>query len=61
MLNPQSARYRAAFFLAETPERYYLDDSALGIEPVLVYQRKDGQDGRIVELNLRAGRTVGDK
>lgn len=60
MLNPQSARYRAAFLLTQIPELYYLDDSVLGIEPVLVYQRKDGKDGRIEKFKPGTARITGD-
>lgn len=59
-MNSQNPRYRAAFLLTQIPELYYGDDSVLGIEPVLVYQRKDGHDGRIGKFNFRTARVIGD-
>ncbi|MGC9313008.1 MAG: hypothetical protein ACP5IA_09985, partial [Sediminispirochaetaceae bacterium] len=60
IVNSQNPRYRAAFLLTQVPERYYVDDSVLGIEPVMVYQRKDGHDGRIEKFNCRTACIIGD-
>ncbi len=55
------ARYRPAFLLAQIPELYDVGESVLGIEPVLVYQRKHGGDGRIQKFNLHTPRMYGNE
>jgi len=56
----ENARFRTVFLLTQKMELADLNESVLGIEPVLVYKRKDGHDGRIEKFNCRTARLPGN-
>ncbi|MFP4491139.1 MAG: SWIM zinc finger domain-containing protein, partial [Spirochaetaceae bacterium] len=57
----RGAQFRPAFRFTRTPTEYRPSKKVLGVEPVLVYMRKDGADGRIERFNPRKKRVEGDE
>ena len=57
----ETGRYRPAFRIVHLSESLRPSKGVLGIEPVLVYLRRDGTDGRLDKFSPGKGRRPGDE